>query len=106
MQRIGVSHLSTKRCGEPHLFGVVVLHFHVEDTVVCDECLEAFVMVSGKPIYGEASEAGAYATQAVFVDERFLGHFVNGSEVVLHALAAIITADGFGRPRRLGATMI
>ena len=52
-------------------------------------------MVSGKPIYGEASEAGAYATQAVFVDERLLCHFVNGGEVVLHALAAVITADGF-----------
>ena len=52
-------------------------------------------MVSGKPIYGETSEAGTYATQAVFVDERFFRHFVNGSEVVLHALAAIITADGF-----------
>ena len=63
--------------------------------------------------YTEKLRSWRYATQAVFVDERFLGHFVNGSEVVLHALAAIITADGFvplyteaGRPRRLGATMI
>ncbi len=27
--------------------------------------------------------------------KRFFRHFVNGSEIVLHALAAIITADGF-----------
>ena len=37
--------------GKPFLFRFQILHFHVEDTVVCDECLEAFVMVSGKPIY-------------------------------------------------------
>ena len=77
-----VSHLSTKRCGELAkcvysrsvvLFPISaahipvgkpflrfqILHFHVEDTVVRGNALEAFVMVSGKPIYGEASEAGA-----------------------------------------------
>ena len=80
---------------------------------MCDECLEAFVVMSGKPVNGEAAKAGAYTTQAVFVDKRFFCHFVDGCEVVFHALAAVITADGFiplyteaGRPRRLGATMI
>ena len=60
-----------------------------------DECLEAFVVMSGKPVNGEAAEAGAYTTQAVFVDKRFFCHFVDGCEVVFHALAAVIAADGF-----------
>ena len=46
-------------------------------------------------INGEAAEAGAYTTQAVFVDKRFFCHFVDGCEVVFHALAAVIAADGF-----------
>ena len=51
--------------------------------------------MSGKPVNGEAAEAGAYTTQAVFVDKWFFCHFVDGCEVVFHALAAVIAADGF-----------
>ena len=58
-----------------------------------DERLEAFVVVSGKPIYGETSEAGTYAAQTLFVNERFFRHFIDSREVVPHALAAVIAAD-------------
>ena len=47
---------------KPHLFGVVVLHFHVEDTAVSDECFEALVVMSGKEIHGETTIRGSHAT--------------------------------------------
>ena len=52
-------------------------------------------MVSGQPVDGEAAEAGADASQVVTVNKRLLRHLVDGRQVVLHALSAIIAADGF-----------
>ena len=89
---VGTAHVPV---GKPFLFRFQVLHLHVEDTVVGDEGLEALVVVSGQPIDGEASEAGTYAAQAVLVNKRFLGHFVDGRKVVFHALASVVAADGF-----------
>ena len=81
--------------GNPFLFCFEVLHFHVEDTVVSNECFEAFVVMSRKPVDGESSEAGTYAAQTFLIHERLFSHFIDCSEVVFHALAAIVATDGF-----------
>ena len=79
--------------GEPHLFRFQILHFHIKDTIVGDKRLETFIMMTCQPIYGESTEAGAYTTQAILIYIRFLGYLVNSSEIVFHALSAIIAAD-------------
>ena len=56
---VGTAHVPV---GKPFLFRFQVLHLHVEDAVVSDEGLETFVVVSGQPIDGEASETGTYAS--------------------------------------------
>ena len=56
---IGSAHIPV---GKPHLFGLQILHFHVEDTVVGNEGLETFVVMTGQPIDGESTEAGTHAT--------------------------------------------
>ena len=68
--------------GEPKLFGFQVLLLHVEESVVCDECLEAFVVMPGKPVHRIASEAGSYASQPVFVYVRFLRDVVYRAQVI------------------------
>ena len=67
---------------EPGLLGVGVHRLKVEGTVVGDERLETLVVVRGKVINGETTEACAYASEAVLVNIRQPG-----------------------RPRRLGATI-
>ncbi len=81
--------------GEPKLFGFQVLLLHVEESVVCDECLEAFVVMSGKPVHRIASEAGSYASQPVFVYVRFLRDVVYRAQVIIHAMSAVVGADFF-----------
>ena len=65
----GAAHIPV---GEPHLFGVVVLHLHVKDSAVGDECFEAFIMMSGKEIHGKTAVRSSHATQTVFINIRFL----------------------------------
>ena len=81
--------------GKPFLFRLQVLHLHVEDAVVGDEGLEAAFVVACHPVDGEAAEAGAHASQVVTVYEGFFRHLVDGRQQVLHALAAVVAADGF-----------
>ena len=81
--------------GEPEFFGFEILLFHVEESVVCDEGLETLVVVSGQPVYRISSEAGTYTAQAVFIYVRFLGDVVDGGQVVVHAVSAVVGADFF-----------
>ena len=81
--------------GKPFLFCLQVLHLHVEDTIVGNEGFETFVVMSCQPVDGESSEAGTHTAQVVFVNERFFCHFVDCREIILHALATVISADSF-----------
>ena len=80
--------------GEPFLLGFEVLHLHVENPVVCDEGFEALVVVSCEPIDAESAEGSPYAAKVVAVDIGLAANLVNGSQVVAHALPAVIAADG------------
>ena len=90
---IGTAHVPV---GEPFLLSLEVLHFHIEDTVVCNEGLEALVMMTSQPINAEATEGGTYATQAIFVGVWLVGYkLINGSEIVLHALSSVVATNLF-----------
>ena len=74
--------------GEPNLLSVSIHAFEVESSIVSKESLEALVVMTGQIIYRETSEAGAYATQGVFVYIRQVGcSIVDGRQIVVHALA-------------------
>ena len=79
--------------GKPFFFCLQILHFHIEDTVVGNECLEALVVMSGQPIHRKSSEAGTYTTQTITIHKRLFGHFVDSREIILHTLTTVITAD-------------
>ncbi len=80
--------------GEPLLLGLQVLHLHVEDAVVRNECLEAPVMMSGKPIDTESAKRRTDAAKTVFVHIRQVSaRLVNSREVIFHTLSAVVTAD-------------
>ena len=81
--------------GKPFLFCFQILHFHVEDAIMCNECFEALVMMSGEPVNGETTEAGTYTTETVFVYKRFFSHLVDSCKIILHTLTTVITTDGF-----------
>ena len=96
--RVGTDALTPRPCaevpvGKPHFFRFVILLLRVEDSVVRDEAFEAFVVVSGQIVHAVASEAGPHASQAVFVCIRFFANVVDSTQVVLHALAAVVAAD-------------
>ncbi len=78
---------------KPHLLGFEVLCLQVEHAVVGDEGLEAAVVVTGQPVHAEAAEAGTHGAEAVLVDVRLFLQLVDGAEVVLHALSAVVAAD-------------
>ena len=79
--------------GEPHFFRLVVLLLRVEDAVVGDEAFETLVVVPGQVIDAVAAEAGPDAAEAVAVHIRFLAYVVDGTQVILHALPAVVAAD-------------
>ena len=81
--------------GKPHFFCFQILHFHVEDTVVCNEGFEALIMMTCQPINRESTKAGSNATQTIFVHKRFFREFVDSREIILHTLSTVITTDFF-----------
>ena len=82
--------------GEPGFLGIGVHGLKVEGSIMSDEALEPFVMMAGKVIYREATEAGANGTQTVFVNiGEIVGSIVDGAEVIFHALAGPVAADIF-----------
>ena len=80
---------------EPFLFGLEVLHLHIENAVVRDEGFEAFVMMSGQPIDAESAEGSTDATEVLFVHIRLFAELINRCQVVAHTLASVIAADLF-----------
>ena len=81
---------------KPFLFGLEVLHLHVENTVVSDERFKSFVMVSCQPIYAESAKRSTNAAQAVLVYIRKIRtRFVNRGQVVAHTLSAVVAANLF-----------
>ena len=58
-----------------------------------DEAFEAFVVVPGQIVHTVSSEAGTHASQSFFVHIRLLADVIDGAQVVLHALSAVIAAD-------------
>ena len=52
-------------------------------------------VVACQPINGISAEAGTYTTQTVFIDIRFLGDVIDGTQVIVHAMAAVIGTDFF-----------
>jgi hypothetical protein len=80
---------------KPHFFCFQILHFHIENTVMCNKGFETFVVVTSQPINGEASEARSHTPQTILIDKRLFRHLVNSRKIVFHALASIVAADLF-----------
>ena len=80
--------------GEPFLLGLQVLHLHIEDTIVGDKGLEAFVVMTGYPIDAETAERRANATQAILIYVgQVLYSLVDSCEIIAHTLSAVVAAD-------------
>ena len=79
---------------EPCFLGIGIHRFEVEGTVVGDETLEASLVVSGKIIYAEATEACAYSSETILVNKRqVLCCIINGRQIVFHTLSCPVAAD-------------
>ena len=57
-----------------------------------NESLKALIVITGKPVNGESSEACTNASEMISVYVRFLCNIVNSREIVLHTLSCIISA--------------
>lgn len=79
--------------GKPHLFGLKILCFHIEDAGMSEKCREAVVMVAGEPVYRKSAIACAGGSDMFAVNIGILLHVVDCCKIVAHVLTGIVTRN-------------
>ena len=72
--------------GEPHFFGFNILLLCIEDTIVCNECLETLVVITCQPIYTITAETCTNGSESLCINPGFLAKVVDCRKVILHTL--------------------